>query len=286
MRPGRKLATAYFALAGILAGLLPLAGCSAAGEEWSLKIEGGFGAPVSITTTGQARLSDTRVSIESSGDGVEISSGSPILFRATSFDSRTDAPVHEYDTGQVRLSKATADSIGDIAQFVTGMREGTRLIIERPGLIAGDASAVEIAVVDILYTNARGERLPVPEPGNGMPGIGEGEGAGPVLTQGGGPISELRVVPLVAGEGIQVGGDDAVALQYVLANTEGQIYESTWMDGGPRGVAMSELMEGLRTSIRDQKVGSRLAILIPAAKANGDHDLVAIVDVLGVLGSS
>lgn len=75
MRPGRKLATAYFALAGILAGLLPLAGCSAAGEEWSLKIEGGFGAPVSITTTGQARLSDTRVSIESSGDGVEISSG-------------------------------------------------------------------------------------------------------------------------------------------------------------------------------------------------------------------
>lgn len=263
---------------------LVLGGCgSESGGQWSVDVTGSFGAPVSVQITGKPHLQGMRATTLSAGEGVTIQESSPVLFRATSFDSRTGNQVNEYDTGRVRLQHATTDELGDLAQYVIGQKEGSRLLLERGGLVQGDNNTVEIVVIDLFYTNARGNPVPTPEPPPaGMPGINTAEDAGPVITSGGGPISKLAIVPLVAGTGTQVGEDDAVIAQYVLANTEGEILDSTWAGPGPQTLHVQEVMTGLRTAIQDQKIGSRIAVLIPEEQAHGEGDLVAIVDLLAI----
>ncbi|MGJ9622721.1 FKBP-type peptidyl-prolyl cis-trans isomerase [Actinotignum sp. GS-2025c] len=270
-------------LAGLAVAATALAGCSGhpePGNPGSVDVTGAFGAPVTISVEGNLHVDGVRQEVLSPGDGVELAEGSPVLARITSFDSRTEAPVEGFATGGITLATVSKAGVGELAPYLVGQREGSRLLIQREELVAGDPGAVEIVVVDILYTNARGDAAPPPAtPPVGMPGLASGEGVAPVLTGGGGPIPEFAVVPLVLGRGEQVAASDELVLNYFLVDPNGQTVDSSWTSG-PVRAAMGDLMDGMRKGLVDQRVGSRVMILIPASQARGDSDLVAIVDIL------
>ena len=268
-------------LAALCIVLMALTGCTDSAESLDVTVNGELGAPLTVSVTG-SRVPDELVShILIEGDGAEIVDGGPILLRATSFDSRTGEIIDE--TGELRLTTANSDGLGGLSGQIVGKREGSRILIVRPGPDSGNEAA-ELIVVDILSTVAQGDEAPVPDsPPKGMPEIGVGDNGGPEIVDGGGAIPELAVVPLVEGGGAQVTDEDILVIQYVLAGDEGSVLDSTWDGDGPVTVETSELMEGLRVGITDQHVGSRVLLLIPSAKATGDGDRVAIVDILGIM---
>ena len=78
------------------------------------------------------------------GKGNRIVDGQTVLMRATSFDSRNGEIIKAYNTGELRLAAVTKKGMGDLAKRLVGVREGSRLVIKRPGLVEGVPTASEI----------------------------------------------------------------------------------------------------------------------------------------------
>ncbi len=270
-------------LAVLCIALTALTGCSDSSENLDVTVNGELGAPVTISVTGTRVADEVSTQTLVEGQGARIVEGGPVVLRATSFDSRTGEIIDSYDTGDLRVTTANDEGMGELADQIVGAHEGSRLLITRPGLIAGNAAA-ELIVVDVLSSIAHGEPAPAPtSPPAGLPEIDLADGGGPAILSGGGAIPELAVVPLIEGNGAQVMEEDALAIQYVIADENGTVLDSTWNGEGPVSVDNIDLMEGLHIGLTDQHVGSRVLVLIPSAMAAGDGDRVAVVDILGIL---
>ncbi|MCF2706222.1 hypothetical protein I6E29_02925 [Arcanobacterium haemolyticum] len=272
-------------IALVAALVLCLAGCKkTSGDSTNVTIEGALGAPVTISLGNTSFPQEISSRIVLTGDGNTVHAGSPVLLRATSFDSRSGDIIESYETGNLRLTTADSAGLGELATHVVGATEGSRILVTRPGLSASDPDAVEIVVVDILYTTAHGNAAPTPASvPAGMPTIELADGGGPAITAPGGAIPSLNTVVLVQGAGAQVSASSRVAIQYVIADSSGNIIDTTWNGAGPAAVDLADVMEGLRLGLADQKVRSRVVVLIPSAQASGDGDRVAIVDILAVM---
>lgn len=268
-----------------LAVAFALAGCSGTVRETEpgeVSVNGDFGTPVTLSISGTVEPLDHIVAetlIE--GEGYAIVENGPVLMRATSFDSRTGEVISDYDTGSVRMTTANEAGVGDLAGYIMDTKEGTRLLIRRGGLAGEDG--VEIVVVDLLSTVATGEVVPVPDPAPaGMPAVETLDNGAPHVASGNGRVTALATVPLVAGGGEQVGMDDTVVMQYVVTDTEANVIDTTWNGAGPVTVRLSDVMQGLKAGLSDQKVGSRVAVLVPSAMASGEGDRIAVVDLLAI----
>lgn len=59
------------------------------------------------------------------------------------------------------------------------------------------------------------------------------------------------------------------------------------MEGkGPQVIDLAGAMTGLREQLSDQRVGSRVVIVLPPELAQGDDTLVVVVDILAVIDHS
>ena len=262
-----------------------LASCSKGGANaCSVTPNGKFGSPVTVTVDcpkGAGRL--TRETVLE-GKGNRIVDGQTVLMRATSFDSRNGEIIKAYNTGELRLAAVTKKGMGDLAKRLVGVREGSRLVIKRPGLVEGVPTASEIIVVDLLFTVAHGKAVPVPNPApSGMPQVGTADGGGPSIKSPGGAIPSLETVPLVVGNGPQVTEGQTLAVQYALFDQNGKSVDETWTKGAPVALNLKTAMKGLSEGLVDQKIGSRVVVLVPSAKAQGTGDRVVVVDILGAL---
>jgi peptidylprolyl isomerase len=250
----------------------------------TITISGNFGAPVTITIESAPEISDLTSSVVSVGAGQVVRSGDALLLRATSFDSRTGELVSGYQTGQIRLTTANEEGVGEIASALVGVTEGSRVLVERPGLSPTDPHVVEIVVVDVLYTMAHGTRVTLPSPApEGMPTVEESDDGGPYIVANPSHFHDLTVQPLITGSGEQVSAGDQLAIQYVVTDESGKVLDSSWSGSGPVSVALTSLMEGLQEGLVDQTVGSRVLVLIPSSEASGQGDRIAVVDILAVL---
>lgn len=264
--------------------LVTAAGCTP-DADLSVSVNGNLGAPVTVSIDG-SRVPDTVTKeVLTQGEGREVDEGSYVLLRATSFDSRSGAVIESYDTGNVRLTTADSDGLGELASEVTGEAEGSRILVTRPGL-AGEDDGAEIVVVDILSTTAQGEEVPLPKKTpEGTPTLKDPTGNEPKISEGGGKIPDLVVLPLIKGTGPQLESTDTLAMQYKLADTKGKTVQSSWDGGGPATARVSDLMDGMQIGLTDEPVGSRILLLIPSAQAQGEGDMVMIVDILATLPS-
>lgn len=264
-----------------------LAGCSPRGTAetaGTIEISGSFGAPVAITITEEPVVSDVTSTVVTNGDGPLVVAGGPLLLRATSFDSRTGELVAGYDTGEIRLTTADDEGVGELANSLVGLTEGSRVLIERPGLSRSDESAVEIVVVDILLTSAHGsEGTSADTLASGNPSYSVSDDGVPQLGALAGAVDGVSVTSIIAGTGEQLDADDTIAMQYLIADSSGTVVDSTWTTQAPVAVNLADVMSGLREGLTDQSVGSRVLIRIPSEDAAGDGDRLAVVDILAVL---
>ena len=262
--------------------LASLAGCSTEPPVLDVTVNGELGAPVTMTVSSVPEERSVETVLE--GQGSKVVADGTVLVRATSFDSRTGEIIEP--TGALRLTTANAPGLGEVGDLVVGAREGSRLLIVQPGLVPGQ-NAAELVVVDILSTVASGTEVPLPtKPPAGTPKIEIDDDGVPTVVSGGGAVADLTVVPLIEGAGAQVAENDSLVIQYLVGDSAGKILDTTWKDQVPIVMEVSDVMDGLRIGLADQKVGSRVLVLIPSAQASGTGDRFAIVDVLGIYDST
>lgn len=263
------------------------AGCVSQDAGCDVKVNGDFGAPVTLDGTCVNPPSGDRVVTLKEGTGNAITEGQTVLFRATSFDSRNAKIVDPYNSGHLRLAEVTEAEMGELASVLPGIKEGGRLLITHPGLVVENKSAAEIVVVDILYSIASGQAAQLPETlPKGMPSVGVADGGGPSVNATGEGIPELAVVPLVIGAGAQVPIGAHIFAQYAIYDTAGQIIDTSWNGGKPVMIDLENVMKGLGSGLVDQRVGSRVVVLIPSSQAQGTGDRIAVVDILGISDES
>ncbi|MDO4887128.1 MAG: hypothetical protein Q3979_00245 [Actinomycetaceae bacterium] len=275
-------------LAGLALACAGLAGCgNDTPESCQVKAYGDLGAPVTVDVDCPEGAGKLTKEVVTKGEGEKIEAGQVVVMRATSFDSRNGKLIESYGTGQMRIAEVSEKGMGELADLVVGARQGSRLIIKRPGLQNGVPTASEIVVVDLVPTTAEGSEAPPRDPVPvGMPSLETKADGTPEVTAPGGAIPESSVVPTILGSGGQVSEGQTLAVQYAMYDEEGNLLDTTWEDRKPAALDLNEGMEGLAKGLVDQRVGSRVVVLIPSAAAQGTGGRVVIVDILGIMSDS
>ncbi|WP_240471061.1 FKBP-type peptidyl-prolyl cis-trans isomerase [Schaalia suimastitidis] len=248
-----------------------------------VEVSGRVGAIPVVNITQTLNVTDVKRHVDTVGDGREITEGSPVLVSVTAFDGSSGAILSPDGRPQLTVGTASAEGLGpELAEAVIGHTEGSRIIYVRPvsqeARAEGATSNIEIDVVDILYSVARGTAVDV---STGPLDVTLGA-EGPVIRHGDEAPTQTTVQTLLRGDGQQVKADDRIVMQFIVTGWSDQIErDSTWRTGIPMVLRLDQAMPGLRQAVVDQRVGSRLAITIPADQATGDDILCVVVDLLG-----
>jgi len=218
------------------------------------------------------------------GDGRTLSPGDAVLLSVSTFSGTSGANTTGTPTG-VRIYRGTVDAsaLGEVlAQTVTGITEGSRLVLRAPVSGADGAVVTEITVVDVLPTTASGQAQ---DPADGMPAVTFGDD-GSVSLSIEGLAAPTRAVAsvLVAGDGQQIDSGDVIIARYAFV---------TWSDAAlgtssygfttvPSTIDMTNTMSGISQQLVDVTVGSRIVLALPADQAAGDDALAVVIDILAV----
>lgn len=256
-----------------------------------VEVFGNHGAIPTVTIHGTLTVTAPFVRTIIEGQGREITEGSPVIAAITPFDGDTGEVITADGQPAIFTERATSDELdATLVQALIGSREGTRLLFVRPLTPAADKDGetlagttpaqprIEIDVVDVISSTATGTPID-PEPT--QPFSVEFAEDGFKVTHTGEAPSQIVIAPHIKGDGPQVGPDDRVLVQYVIAGWNNpDKRRSTWNDGMPERLDMATIMPGLQQGLVDQRVGSRLAITIPPDLAEGDDTLCVLVDIL------
>lgn len=227
--------------------------------------------PVSVTSPKSIVL--TR------GSGREIQPDQPLIISVTSFSGETGELLSETGRSVLHIGAATEQFFDeDLLAGVLKQNEGARILFVRP-VNNGDKITTEINVVDILYSAAHGK------PGGNPAGPLNVtfNDLGPIVTHG--EISEpdeVVIQQLIVGDGAQVLENDAVLAQFIAVGWDDLVVRSsTWNTGIPQSIDLRTAFPGLQTALLDQRVGSRIAVTIPAEQATGETTLMMVIDIIG-----
>lgn len=250
----------------LLALVLVLSACQSQPEEpapvpLTVEVDGDLGSPRLSTVGGDLPDGQTTLT-DVEGLGRELTAESPILYTVSSFN----------DDGELLAGGETPilASVGDAPIEAVGMSEGSRVLTINP-----QEGGAEIIVVDILHTSVQGQAREL----SGPLTVTVGDDGTPLVT-GTVEISRLSTQVVVRGDGPQVGEDDDVYVQYSVYR-DGELVDSTWGQG-PILLDLNDTFEGVRTSVTESFIGSRLLIQVPAAQAQGTADLVVLIDLLAI----
>lgn len=238
-----------------------------------VNVGGKVGAQPVLGVQGHLEVASVKVETLIEGEGREIVLGTPVTAQVYRFTADGSAKGE----GQFLIGMATEEEMGsEFAHLIEGKREGTRLLVIRPS----GGQETEIAVVDILSTIATGDPVPDQE----TPLQVQFTDETPIINHGGEAPAKLTIQTLLKGDGPQVRSGDEVLLQHLMAQWgDGTVVSSSWADGMPRTHQIDDLWPGLKDALIDQRVGSRLAVTIPADQANGEDTIVAVIDILGTV---
>lgn len=213
------------------------------------------------------------------GLGREIQADTPLMISVTSFSGETGELLSRTGRSVLHVGPATEEFFDrTLLSGVLGQNEGARILFVRP-VSTPEKLVSEINVVDILYSAAHGKT----NPDSGGPLSVTFNDAGPLVTHGKGAAPEDVVIQqLIIGEGAQVMENDSVVAQFIAVGWEDAVVRSsTWTTGIPQAIDLATAFPGLQVALLDQRVGSRLAVTIPAEKATGEVDLMMVIDIIG-----
>ncbi|TBW22969.1 hypothetical protein EZJ44_03520 [Arcanobacterium bovis] len=239
---------------------------------------GEVGSPASISVTGSVHASDAGVKMLVQGGGRVIDEGTQLLYQAASYSYTSNGGLVNNNHDQFYAGQADKKKLGTIAEAILGKTEGSRIAVVDPD---DSAKNTEIVVIDLLPTTVQGQMKAfagtVP-----FPGITVGANNRPTLGATGQAIPSLAVSELIAGKGAQITQNDAIFANYVLVDANGAVLEDTWNNPQPAYIEVNKVFAGMRDGLLDQRIGSRVALAIPAQNAQGNRDIYAIVDILAI----
>ncbi|EEH64074.1 hypothetical protein HMPREF0044_1093 [Gleimia coleocanis DSM 15436] len=227
--------------------------------------------PVSVTSPKSVELA--------AGTGREIQPEAPLLISVTSFSGETGELLSETGRSVLHIGPATEQFFDKtLLAGLLGKNEGARVLFVRP-VKQREKLTTEINVVDILYSAAHGKTNENP----GGPLSVTFNDAGPLVTHAKVTAPEDVVIQqLIIGDGAQVLENDNVVAQFIAVGWDDAVVRSsTWTTGIPQAIDLETAFPGLQVALLDQRVGSRLAVTIPAEQATGETDLMMVIDIIG-----
>ncbi|MFC2661432.1 MAG: hypothetical protein ACFNZX_11295, partial [Actinomyces sp.] len=250
-----------------------------------LEVAGRVGAVPVVSLKGSLTPATTISTDEViTGQGRSLRLGDAVLLSVATFSGANGTNTTGTGTG-TRLYRGTLDSdaLGsDLANAVSGVTEGSRIVLRAPLTTENGALTTEITVVDVLPTTATGSSQ---SPSDGMPSVAvNDDGTIAMSVQGLPAPTRSTAAVLVQGDGSQVQSESVVLARYAIVNwSDGEQRTSTYGTTTPPGIIdMSHTLAGIREHLVDAQVGSRVVISIPTDQAAGEGAVAVVVDVLAI----
>lgn len=244
----------------------------------SVIVQGSLGSVPAVTVDENLHVSAREELNAIVGTGRTVEAGATAIISVNTFDGGTGKLVENEATGHPRIVTADADGVGkELAEVIIGAHEGDRKVLLEPVAINQQPSTL-VTVIDILPTEALGRELDPPED---MPPVQQVRGG----YQAGGmgdvdPPPTLRSSLLVQGDGAQVGERERVLITFTSTHWDtGEVIETSG-PLTPVQLDIDDAMAGLRAGLLDQRVGSRMLLVIPPDQASGAETVVMVVDIL------
>ncbi|WP_432512442.1 FKBP-type peptidyl-prolyl cis-trans isomerase [Kineococcus sp. SYSU DK001] len=256
-----------------------------------------------VTFTPPLAVTETSRKVVSAGTGPEITADDDIAFAYTLYagstgeelDSNYGATAARFELGNITMG---------LARGFVGAHVGDRLVIaiapddgfgeaianfDKEGVDATTTVVVVADVVKVVPTKAEGEAVTPPADLPVVTYDDQGVPTGFTVSNPT-PPADTVVQPLVKGTGPALTPGMNVKMQYVGATlADGKVFESSWTaQPFETQIGVGGLIVGWDEGLIGQTVGSRVLLVIPAAKAYGDQPssgqpagaLVFVVDIL------
>lgn len=243
----------------------------------SYEVSGDFASPVTVTINGPFEKITATTKTIITGEGKPIAQGDQVLLNVSRFMASGGGLTQAADLPGIVNTTADAEGLSDLLDDIVGATEGSRLLVTER-----DESSATIDVVDIIPTRLAGEVQSITGT-NGVPEVSVNSDGTPRVNAGGGAVSDLQVLTQLQGTGVQVAPEDSVYANYMLVDPRGRILESSYNSKAPvPRITIADVFTGLQVALVDQRVGSRVIAAVPSGQAQGDSDVVVIVDILSI----
>lgn len=243
----------------------------------SYEVSGDFASPVTVTINGPFEKITATTKTIITGEGKPIAQGDQVLLNVSRFMASDGGLTQAADLPGIVNTTADAEGLSDLLDDIVGATEGSRLLVTER-----DETSATIDVVDIIPTRLAGEVQSITGT-NGIPEVSVNSDGTPRVNGGGGAISDLQVLTQLQGTGVQVAPEDSVYANYMLVDPRGRILESSYNSKAPvPRITIADVFTGLQVALVDQRVGSRVIAAVPSGQAQGDSDVVVIVDILSI----
>lgn len=265
----------------------------------AITVKGEAPDPPQVTFEAPWAIDKSQNKVLEQGDGDKVPDGGFVEVNYQGINGRTGEP---FDDSYSRGAPVAFNVDGVVAGFkkgLVGQQVGSRVLLAMPGEDGYDEqggqpdAGIEVGdslifVVDIVSTQLSGPDGEEVAPKDGLPTV---SGDTPKISiPDGDPPKELVSQPLIKGEGKEVGETDAVTVNYrAVTWSDGKVVEDSY-GKAPETGELSTLIEGWKTGLAGQTVGSRMLLVVPPDQAYPDGNespridkgetLVYVVDLL------
>ncbi len=276
------------ASAGLVVGLLSASLLTSCGEPTtvaeadpirglsSLTVTGEVGAAPEVKWDGRVNVEKTETEVLTKGEGAAIKDGDAVLAHIWIGNGYTQMPAYDTFATQAQPVTLNDQTTKPLLKALEGQTLGSRVMVAasaedafgesgNPQLGIGNKDSV-VFIVDSLDT-VRGEpagkqsKMPA-----GMPTLVEKDGVitGWDFSKADKPNGELQVVPLITGDGPEVGKGSTIVTRYL-----GQVFNSkkpfdeSYSKPEPAVFNVDGLVKGWQQGLEGIPAGSRVAIVVP-----------------------
>lgn len=249
-----------------------------AADKNKIEVLGAIGAQPVLSLSSPISLTESSSEVLIKGKGHPLSPGDTAALRITVFSGQDGKLLSSKNEDAVLFGKLSAAVFGsELYETVKGAREGTRFIIKHPVERAGN-STMEIGVVDVIPTRLQGAMTPPPADFGLQIQDVNGEPVPQIVGDFGG---DLRSHVLFAGTGATVGvGQTALVRyrEYSFSNPPALLNDH-W-DEPVKLKLNDKIQQGVSRGLVDQKVGSRVLLVVPPAEGAGSKATILVIDIL------
>lgn len=240
-------------------------------------VEGSLGSIPTVTVPTDMQVNEREHFTAVVGSGHPLTEGSQAIVVVNTFDAASGNLLERPGTGTPQIVTVSEAGVGKtMAEILTGAYEGDRHVLIEP--VAEKDVETLVTVIDILPAEAIGPSHPTAE---NLPDLINVDGRNQGVAMGKQePPEDLSITAVITGSGAQVRGDDDVIIVFTTTHWQtGEVIETSGART-PVKLKVKEAMPGLRAGLVDQRVGSRLLLVIPPEDATGTDTLVMVVDIL------
>lgn len=244
-------------------------------------------------------IDKSRNKVLEKGNGVKVPDGGYVEVNYQGVNGRTGEVFDESFSSGEPVAFNVDGVVAGFKKGLVGQQVGSRVLMAMPGEDGYDSQGGQpqagieegdtlIFVADIVSTQLSGPEGAAVTPKKGLPTV---SGDTPKISvPKGDPPKELVTQPLIKGEGKEVGETDAITVNYRSVTwSDGKALEDTY-GAEPETGELSTLIEGWKTGLAGQTVGSRVLLVVPPEQAYPDGNespridkgetLVYVVDIL------